>query len=114
MIVIVAHLVAMRDARESIPASRYRLRTVNGGIMLATAPLLAAAFSVVPASNQRLFVIVWFACIGLLGLVVMIAVLDAINNARLMVIQRRRLREEADAFAASVSSGDSPGRGHAE
>lgn len=114
MIIIAAHLVAMRDSRASIPASRYRLRTVNGGIMLATAPLLAAAFSVVPTSNQRLFVIVWFACIGLLGLVVIIAVLDAINNARLMVIQRRRLREEASAFAASVSRGEITGNDHAE
>jgi hypothetical protein len=102
MLVIVAHLLLMRDAKAEIPASRYRLRSVNGGIMLATVPLLAAAFSVVPTTDARLFTLTWFACVGLLGIVVTLAALDAVNNTRLLIRQRRRLREERRALLESM------------
>ncbi|HHN78211.1 MAG TPA: hypothetical protein ENK11_05990 [Phycisphaerales bacterium] len=94
MLVIAGHLLAMRDAKDRIPASRYRIRTVNGGIMLVAVPLLASAFSVIPTNRPRPFLLIWTACIGLLAVVVVLALLDAINNARLGLLEAQRLHEE--------------------
>ncbi len=104
MLVIAGHLLVMRDAQRHIPASRYRIRTVNGGIMLVAVPMLASAFSVVPTNRPRHFLLIWTACIGLLLLVVALALLDAINNARLGLIETRRLHDEHRALIESASS----------
>jgi len=105
MLVIAGHLLAMRAARARVPASRYRVRTVNGGLMLTVTPLLAVAFGVVPPSESRVFVMVWFACMGLLAIVMVLAAVDALNNIRLMLVERARLREEQASEALSVLHG---------
>ncbi len=94
MLVIAGHLIAMRDAQRHIPASRYRIRTVNGGIMLVAVPMLASAFSVIPTDRPRPFMLIWTACVGLLLVVMALALLDAVNNARIALIETRRLHEE--------------------
>ncbi|USN99014.1 MAG: hypothetical protein H6810_12835 [Phycisphaeraceae bacterium] len=112
MLVVAGHLVAMRDARERIPESRYRIRSVNGGIMLVTVPMLAGAFGVVSPEEPRAFALIWFACIGLLAIVTLLAVFDALNNVRLGVIERRRLRDEQRELIGSITQGESPESGH--
>ena len=112
MLVIAGHLLAMRDARAHIPASRYRIRTVNGGIMLAAVPMLASAFSVVPTDRPRAFLLIWSACVGLLVVVVALALLDALNNARIGIIETRRLHDEHRAFIESASAGRTNGDLH--
>ena len=94
MIVIAGHLLAMRTARDRIPASRYRIRTVNGGMMLAVVPMLACAFSVVSPDDQKFFVLIWLTCTGLMGIVLVLAVLDVLNNLRLGKQESDRLRAE--------------------
>lgn len=109
MLVIAGHLIAMRDARARIPASRYRIRSVNGGIMLVAVPMLACAFAVVPTDRPRAFLLIWSACVGLLVVVVALALLDAINNARLGLIETRRLHDEHRALIEAASSVRAPG-----
>lgn len=102
MVVIAGHLTAMRSAREVIPASRYRLRTVNGAMMLTVTPLLAFAFGVIPPAEAKLFVLVWFVCVGLLSVVVCLALVDAANNVRLVLVARARLRDEQAAELSAL------------
>lgn len=78
VIAVGAHMMAMR--RSEMPESRRRLRTANGLLMLITTPLTAYAFCRVSSSEPRLFVIVWTAVVGLVGLVVALAVADILNN----------------------------------
>ena len=108
MILLAGHLLALRGARATMPASRHRIRTVNGGIMLVAVPMLCSAFSVISPGDARAFTLIWFACIGLLGIIVTLAALDAVNNTRLMVLDRRRLREE---LGRSIREGEARGHG---
>lgn len=104
MVVIAGHLIAMRSAKGRIPASRYRIRTVNGALMLTVVPLLACAFGVVSPQNEKFFTLLWMLCIGLLGIVVLLAVVDGFNNLRLghreasaMISEHRVLMAQAAA-----------------
>lgn len=102
MIVVAGHLLALRSARERIPASRYRIRSVNGGMMLALTPLLACAFGVVSPDDQKLFVLIWLTCAGLLGIVVLLALVDGLNNFRLGRRAAEAIRDEHAVFLATV------------
>ncbi len=102
MLVVAGHLLAMRAARERIPASRYRIRSVNGGMMLALVPMLACAFAVVSPDDQKLFVLVWLSSAGLMGIVVVLAMIDGLNNLRLARREAERLRDEHRALMATL------------
>lgn len=104
MVVVAGHLLAMRRAKHLIPSSRYRIRSVNGGMMLALVPLLACAFSVVSPADQKLFALIWMTCVGLLGVVVVLACVDGINNIRLGRLEAMRLiGEHRDLMAEAAS-----------
>lgn len=94
MLIVAAHLRAMRSAGRAMPASRRRIRSVNGGIMLALCPLLVAAFSFTSRAQPGVFLRVWTGVIGLLGIVVMLAGLDMLNSARLARDAVREARAE--------------------
>jgi hypothetical protein len=102
MVLVAGHLLALRAGRARIPASRYRIRSVNGGMMLALVPLLGCAFGVVSPDDQKLFVLLWLTCSGLLGIVVVLALLDGLNNYRLGRRAAEAARNEHLVFMAMV------------
>lgn len=117
LIVIGAHLNALASA--SMPASRRRIRVVNGWLMLLTTPLTAYAFALATPSNARLFVLIWLAVVGLIGIIVMLAVIDLLNTQRLYRGVRRELdreitglrQEVAATVRSDVESGPGPREG---
>jgi len=78
----------------SMPLSRHRLRTAGGVVTLISIPLLAYSFGVVTPADPRAFTMAWSASMGLLGLIVMIAGLDALNSMRVHRHELRRLRSK--------------------
>lgn len=95
LVVVAAHLIAMRTA--DMPESRRRIRTANGWLMMVAVPVLVVAFSVVHTGSPRPFALVWGVAIMLLALVLAMAFLDMANNLRLARIQQRQLRREMGA-----------------
>ena len=92
MLATAAHVWAVQ--RVQMPASRRRIRTVTGLVLLVMWPLLAVARSGVDASDRRRFVLVWMGVIGLLVMAIALAVLDVLNSARLAVREKRELMRE--------------------
>jgi len=94
MLITAAHIQAMRAVGDRMPASRRRIRSVNGGIILALCPLLVVAFSLTSRAEPAMFLRVWTAATGLLAIVVLLAALDILNSARLARDASRRARAE--------------------
>lgn len=101
------HVLAIQhDA--GMPASRRRIRTANGLLMIFVTALLSYALGIMhsgPTSSAsvaevRTFVMVWGTIIGLLPMVIGLAMLDAVNNMRLHMATRRGLREQLGAKMA--------------
>ncbi|MBC7773486.1 MAG: hypothetical protein H7210_13395 [Pyrinomonadaceae bacterium] len=100
MLVISWHVLAIQ--RATMPASRKRIRTANGLLMLLVTALLAYALSIMNAAvprgaavdDVRLFVLVWALIMGLLPMVIGLAMLDALNNIRLHRVTRRKLKQQ--------------------
>ncbi|GMV24287.1 MAG: hypothetical protein AMXMBFR58_03180 [Phycisphaerae bacterium] len=81
-------------ARTPMPASRRRIRTVNGWLMLGAIPVLMYAFGFAVPSQARSFALAWAASIGLIGIIVLLAILDILNNWRLHRRASAQLRRE--------------------
>lgn len=92
--------------RADMPASRRRIRIVNGWLMLAAIPLLTYAFGIAIPSKARSFVLVWAASVGVIGIIVMLAVLDMLNNWRIHHRARTRLRADMDVLVKHRSGGE--------
>jgi len=92
LVVVSAHVVAIGKAE--MPASRRRIRTVNGVLMMFTIPMLAYAFGVATPDRPRLFGMVWTLVVGLLAIVLFLAALDIANTWRLNWLARRELRRQ--------------------
>ncbi|HRQ74117.1 MAG TPA: hypothetical protein PLU35_13915 [Phycisphaerales bacterium] len=101
VLIVSAHLSAMQHTE--MPATRRRLRQANGVVMLVATPLLAYAFGIATTRDPRTFAMVWTACTGLLGMVVLLAGLDILNNVRLYASQRRGLEARAAALRAHLA-----------
>ncbi|MBK7406209.1 MAG: hypothetical protein IPJ41_16795 [Phycisphaerales bacterium] len=94
LLVIAGHLTALHAAK-GMPASRRRLRTACGVVMMITSCALAYAFGYVRPDDARLFTLSWALTVALLALVLGLAALDALNNLRLGRLQHRRIRKAA-------------------
>ena len=92
LIALAAHVAHLHSA--PMPASRRRIRTMNGSVMLVTVPSLAVAVSWVSPHESRLFVLAWTACVALLGMMVVLAATDMVNNMRLYRSERVALKAE--------------------
>ena len=91
MFVVAGHVLAMQRARAHMPASRRRIRTANGLLMLVVAPLLAYAVSNGPGTDQpRPMALLWLLILSMLTMVVGLAVLDVLNTLRLVRAGRVR------------------------
>ena len=121
MLFIGAHVLATQVA--AMPAYRKRLRIVNGLVMMFVAAALAYALGIAPAVvdaranpvQARAFVAVWLVIIGLLGVVVAIAVMDAVGTAgsgvRNRLASQREFREKLAADAAARARAERAGSG---
>jgi len=82
-----------RAGRAVVPASRRRIRRVSMALMLASLPLFVAGFSFIDGDvDHARYLVVWSIAIVLLGLIVLTAALDVLNNVRL---HARQQEEEA-------------------
>ncbi|MFN0012573.1 MAG: hypothetical protein ACKVS8_13120 [Phycisphaerales bacterium] len=82
MFLVAGHVLAVQ--RTPMPASRRRIRTASGLLMLVVAPLLAHAISTGPGTDQpRPMAVLWLFILSMLGMVVALALLDLVNTLRL-------------------------------
>jgi hypothetical protein len=94
LLVTAGHWVAL--ARAEMPATRKRLRTANGLVMMMAVPILAYGFGVVDTSDHRRFVLTWMAGSGLIIIVLTLATLDLFST---FLQARKAQRALRDAFA---------------
>lgn len=90
LVVVAGHLIALRTAE--MPESRRRIRTVSGVVILMATPLVTYAFGIVTPSEAKAFTLSWSAVMGLLGLILILAALDILNNGRIYREQHRAMR----------------------
>ncbi|MGD9688287.1 MAG: hypothetical protein AB7K52_05050 [Phycisphaerales bacterium] len=112
MIAVAGHLIVLH--RAPIPASRRRIRTANGFLMLVGIPLLVFALSVSHLHEPEKFVLVWIAALAIFGLVMLLGCLDIANNIRLSSRARAEfVRQAADRMAQDIEHrrGGSAGAG---
>lgn len=95
LVVVIWHLYTiLRADPASIHPARRRIRLANATVMLVLVPLIAYAFGVVTIDSPRLFAIAWLAVMGLLAVMVLLALMDSANTARMHVADRIELRRE--------------------
>ena len=93
MALTIWHVLAIQ--RTAMPASRRRIRTASGLLMLLLFAALTYALAGAPISERRLFVLSWLAVLGLVMLVLMLAAMDMANTVRLSGRLRRQLTTQA-------------------
>lgn len=101
LFVLAVHLHAL--ARSAMPASRKRIRIVNGLLMMLATPAAAYAFGVASTEDQRRFVLAWVLVGGLLLMVIFLALLDILNTSRLHLRERAELRRDLASARAALS-----------
>jgi peptidoglycan/LPS O-acetylase OafA/YrhL len=84
LILQAGYLLAIKEAPpEIMPPSRKRIRVASGWLSMGAIPLSAYGFALASPNDAGTFTIVWMLVIGLIGAIVMLAVLDAINTMRM-------------------------------
>lgn len=84
LILQAGYLIAIKDATpEQMPPSRKRIRIASGWLSMFAIPLSAYGFGLASPSSAGTFTIIWMLVIGLIGAIVFLAVLDAMNTMRL-------------------------------
>jgi hypothetical protein len=109
MVATCLHLMALQ--RAAMPESRRRIRTTSGVLSLVVIPATAYGFGVATTDEHRVFLLVWLAVLGLMGIVVILAGIDMFNNVRLHAAERQHIRENlrrlhAELHAARRSNRD--------
>lgn len=90
-----AHIIVLREAPAgALPESRRRIRMAAGWVIMPTIPLTAYAFGIADPTRPGFYALVWMAVMGLLGVILILAFLDALNTVRLHRVEVRRLRRE--------------------
>lgn len=107
LIATAAHIIALREApKGSLPESRRRIRIATGWVILVTVPLTAYGFGIADPDRTGVFVLVWTASTGLIGTIVILALLDAANTVRLHRLASGRLRDELRRLRESDDDAD--------
>lgn len=97
LVVVAAHVLALRElAPGEMPESRRQIRLATGWVMMLAVPVLAFGFGAASPGDKELFRSVWLAGVGLLGAVILLAMIDALNSVRLAFARRRELRRAYD------------------
>ncbi len=93
-----SHIIVLREAPVgALPESRRRIRISTGWVVMVAIPLTAYAFGIATPSKPGVFSVVWLSVVGLLGAIVLLAMLDAFNTVRLHRDESRRLRRDLGA-----------------
>jgi hypothetical protein len=99
LMAVAAHLTVLREhAIGKMPESRRQIRMVTGWVMMFTIPLLAYGFGIVSPTNEQSFLLAWTCIVGLLGGIVLMACVDALNSIRLARVQSKELHQELHAL----------------
>ena len=111
LVVVLWHLAGV--VRAPLDASRRRIRLANGAVMLVLVPLIAYAFGVATTDDPRWFAMAWLGVMGLLGLMIVLAIMDSANTARIHTLERielrKQTREALRIAAATLKETDSKG-----
>ncbi len=107
ILLIWAHVRSL--SRTEMPASRRRIRSVNGLLLLMLPPLMTYALTVASPQKPTVFVFAWMAVSALLLLIVSLAVLDVINTLRLHRRALAELRAQALDLQAVLLNARLPG-----
>lgn len=84
LVIQAGYLIALKELPKGvIPPSRKRIRTASGWMSMFAIPLAAYGFGIATTADPKLYAIVWLVVIALLGGVLMLAGLDAMNTMRL-------------------------------
>jgi len=99
LLVVAAHLIVLREyAIGKMPESRRQIRMMTGWVMMFTIPVLAYGFGIVSPTNEQNFLMAWTCIVGLLGGIVFMACVDALNSIRLARVQSRELHQALHAL----------------
>jgi len=92
LIAVAGHMIALRELPEGkMPESRRRIRIATGWVVMFTIPLSAYGFGIASTANPQVFVLVWTTVVLLIGGVLVLAVLDMLNSARINRAERDQL-----------------------
>lgn len=98
LLVIATHWVMLGKA--PMPATRKRIRSACGVLMMLSVPIFAYAFGIATTARPREFVLAWMLASSMLFLILMLAAADLIFTAYELRAERRRMREEMQAATA--------------
>lgn len=100
MLILAGYVMALREA--GVPESRRRIRTLGSVTMMLTQPLIVYLFAIATPANARTFMLTWALLIGLLGMLVVLAMLDVVNNLRISANARHEFRRELKSLEDDV------------
>ena len=100
MLILAGYVLALREA--DVPESRRRIRTLGSVTMMLTQPLIVYLFAIATPANARTFMLTWVLLIGLLGILVVLAMLDVVNNVRISANARDEFRKELKSLEEDV------------
>ena len=99
LLVVAAHLIVLREhAIGKMPESRRQIRMITGWVMMFAIPVLAYGFGIVSPNKEQDFLTAWLAIVGLLGAIVLMACVDALNSLRLARVESKKLQSEFHAL----------------
>lgn len=89
------YLMAIRElGPDRMPPSRKRIRIGAGWLSMFAIPLAGYGFGLANPNDTGTFTIVWMLVIGLLGAIVLLAMLDAVNTVRIHRKDGHKLHKE--------------------
>lgn len=100
MLILAGYVMALREA--DVPETRRRIRTLGSVTMMLTQPLIVYLFAIATPANARTFMLTWALLIGLLGILVVLAMLDVVNNLRISANARHEFRAELRSLEEDV------------
>lgn len=100
MLFLAGYVLALREA--DVPESRRRIRTMGSVTMMLTQPLIVYLFAIATPANARTFMLTWALLIGLLGILVVLAMVDVLNNVRISANARSEFRSELRSLEEDV------------
>lgn len=116
VVLVVTARHVLRVETSGLDPVRRRVRIANGLLMMLVTTLLAYALGLAPEVNDaaahpgeaKAFIAVWVGILGLLGVVVVLAVIDAVGTVRAGMRMRRELRGETRRMMGATRSGEPP------
>ncbi|MCB9836890.1 MAG: hypothetical protein H6808_09230 [Phycisphaera sp.] len=100
MLILAGYVMALREA--DVPESRRRIRTMGSVTMMLTQPLIVYLFAIATPADARTFMLTWALLLGLLGMLVVLAMLDVVNNVRISTNARHEFRQELKSLEEDV------------